>query len=143
MSTDARAAREDEIEAIAAALEQLVAAKKSSEPAPIIDLTACRLIAGARHSGRLLGNLVLSRGYATPAEVEAALARQKVTGRKLGETLIEMGAMTEAMLADLLAEQLRMSTIDLDRVAIDRTTARRLRYTDARAFGAIAIQQRD
>ncbi len=53
-----------------------------------------------------LGQLLLSRGTVTPAQIEKALSEQKDKGHRklLGELLVEMGYCTENQIASALAE---------------------------------------
>jgi bacteriophage N4 adsorption protein B len=63
---------------------------------------------------RKLGDLLLERRMITTAQLEAALARQKVTGRKLGDLLVEMGVLWEEDLVAALAQQRNVKAIELD-----------------------------
>jgi predicted ATPase with chaperone activity len=47
-----------------------------------------------------LGQLLVGLGFATPAEINEALQRQVLNGKRLGENLIAMGVLTEAQLAE-------------------------------------------
>jgi adsorption protein B len=66
---------------------------------------------------RKLGDLLLEQRIITTAQLESALARQKVTGRKLGDILIEMGAVWEEDLVTVLASQRNMKAVELDPAA--------------------------
>jgi hypothetical protein len=46
-----------------------------------------------------LGDMLISRGLVSPADIEAALARQTKDGGRLGENLIEMGVVTADQIA--------------------------------------------
>ena len=52
-----------------------------------------------------LGRVLVDRGDITEAQLDAATTLQEETERRLGELLIESGAVTTATLADALAEQ--------------------------------------
>lgn len=49
-----------------------------------------------------LGDLLVSRGLVTPADIEAALARQVKEGGRLGENLIAMGLVTADQIAAVI-----------------------------------------
>lgn len=51
----------------------------------------------------LLGEVLIANGFITPAEVEAALARQRLKGGALGENLVALGAITPEELRHALA----------------------------------------
>lgn len=52
-----------------------------------------------------LGEWLLQKGKITPAQLEEALATQRITGKKLGETLIELGYITPDDYYEAQAEQ--------------------------------------
>jgi hypothetical protein len=108
-------------------------------------------VVGARHSGRLLGNLLVDRGFLTSDEIQYALAIQHDSGQHdsgqhdsgmpLGQILVELGLLDERVLLELLAEQLRMETIDLRRTTIDRATCVLLPERDARRLCAVPVSR--
>ena len=61
-----------------------------------------------------LGEQLISRGTMTPAEVELVLQKMEFSGARFGETAIQEGLINATVLAQSLAEQLRLSFIDLD-----------------------------
>jgi type IV pilus assembly protein PilB len=54
---------------------------------------------------------LIERGTLTPSQLEAALARKRETGARVGETLIEMGYLTEGELFAILASQLGLPKV--------------------------------
>lgn len=127
--------REEEARQIMERLAALVEQRRAPEPAAPV-----RRVVGARHSGRLLGNLLLTRGFLVETELEYALARQARTGEPIGRVLVELELISERDLVELLAEQLRMEVVDLGRVDCDRSVARRLPEGVARRLGALALR---
>jgi len=115
---------------------------ESSEAAEELRATAPSRgsIAGARHSGRLLGNLLLTRGFIVESELRYALARQAETGGPIGQILVELGLITERDLVELLAEQLRMHVIDPARVDVDRDVIERLSKEEARRRAVLPLR---
>ena len=55
-----------------------------------------------------LGELLLSKGLVTAAQMSEAVARQRKTRERLGETLVNLGIVSEETLANTLAEQLEI-----------------------------------
>ncbi len=55
---------------------------------------------------RRIGELLIEQGAATPAEVGAAVFRQKELRLPLGETLVHMGVITPAQLQHAVETQL-------------------------------------
>jgi hypothetical protein len=112
---------------IVAALEALVARRiESSIP---------------RHSGRLLGALLVHRGYLVQSDLEKALARQAETRQRLGEVVVELGFVREKVVVELVAEQLRIDVFDPHRFTADVDLARCLPEADARRLEAVPIRQ--
>lgn len=98
-------------------------------------------VVGARHTGRLLGNLLLNRGFIVETELQYALARQASTGGPIGQILVDLGLITDRDLVELLAEQLRMQVIDLSRVDCDRALVASLPKPDAHRLGALPMRR--
>lgn len=63
---------------------------------------------------RKLGDLLLDHRVVTLTQLQEALERQKATGRKLGEILLEMGAVWEEDLVFALAQQQNARSVELD-----------------------------
>ncbi|HXL02802.1 MAG TPA: GspE/PulE family protein [Candidatus Atribacteria bacterium] len=70
-----------------------------------------------------LGEIMLSRQYITPQQLEEALKVQKETGEKLGVVLKKMGLVGTKEVYQALAEQLGASFIELDNYLIDPQVA--------------------
>jgi MshEN domain len=137
-----------EADRIVQRLEQLIKERRGDPPAPSHEPAVSPMpvefpseVVGARHSGRLLGTLLVLRAYVTPADVQHALAKQRDLGLPLGRTLVELGLLEEQALTDALAEQLRIETIDLDRTTIDPAMRDLLSRADARRLCALPIRR--
>lgn len=66
-----------------------------------------------------LGELLVERGAISQAQLQAGLSAQQRTRQKLGLTLIQQGVLTEAQLAQVLAESLGLTAVDLQQVEVD------------------------
>jgi len=62
-----------------------------------------------------LGDLLLESGAITEEQLSAALAEQKKSGLRLGETLLKMGVLTDGKLLDALSSQLKLQVFSLSR----------------------------
>ncbi|MEO7994885.1 MAG: hypothetical protein ABI743_10855 [bacterium] len=60
-----------------------------------------------------LGDLLVAKRRITATQRDAALMVQRATGHRLGDVLVEMGALTYDEVADVVAEQLEVARIDL------------------------------
>jgi adsorption protein B len=63
---------------------------------------------------RKLGDLLLERRFIAVSELDAALQRQKESGRPLGAVLLESGLIREDELLQVLGQQLRVTTSEID-----------------------------
>jgi MSHA biogenesis protein MshE len=90
-----------------------------------------------------IGDLLVSNGVITEAQLLAALAEQKKTGQKLGYTLIDSGYIDEDRLLQFLSQQLQIPLIDLATYAADPTTVRLLPETVARRYRMVVLEARE
>jgi len=66
-----------------------------------------------------LGDLLVSKGLLTPKQLESALQEQKLSGQKLGTSLVKLGYITEKNLVSFLSRHYGVPAIDLSEVQID------------------------
>lgn len=99
--------------------------------------------AGAVRSRRRLrlGELLLNAGVLTPAQLDKALAEQKSSGSRLGETLIRLEMADEDQLLNAISEQLDIARIDLTDFNIDQKLAARLPEITARRLRALVLAE--
>jgi len=71
-----------------------------------------------------IGDLLVEEGLASRRDVETALEQQRqYGGRRLGRILVEMGVLSERMLAETLARKFRLVFADLDALSPDPRAA--------------------
>ncbi len=88
-----------------------------------------------------LGDLLVESGAISNEQLMQALATQKRTGQKLGRTLIELGFISEDRMLQVLSEQLRMPYVDLRHYHYDPDTVRLIPETMARRYRVIALKR--
>ncbi len=93
------------------------------------------------HSGRLLGTLLVMRGFLVQSELDYALAQQATTGKRLGEVVVDLGFVSEDVIVELVAEQHRIEVFDPEVNTVDVDIALRLSPADARRLSAVPIVQ--
>ncbi len=71
------------------------------------------------HSSDLLGELLVSEGLITQAQLATALAEHRQHGTRLGAALIAQGAIDEIELTRVLARQYRMPAVDLSKFEVN------------------------
>lgn len=64
-------------------------------------------------------DILVQAGVVTPPQIDAALERQQETGRRIGETLVEMGAASEEDIGWALARQFGIPFVDVVPDSVD------------------------
>lgn len=86
-----------------------------------------------------LGELLVNSAYITANKLQEALNVQRDKGGKLGDVLIQMGALSEAQLIQALSEQLNISFIDLKKYPINPEVIQKLSERIARRHRVILL----
>ncbi|MDQ3865784.1 MAG: GspE/PulE family protein [Actinomycetota bacterium] len=86
-----------------------------------------------------LGNLLVESGAITREQLDAALAEKGRSGQRLGEILLERGWASERALARALAEQYDLAFVDLASAPLDQNVAALLPESFARRLRALPI----
>lgn len=89
-----------------------------------------------------LGDLLVHEHIITNEQLMQALNSQKTTGRKLGDTLIELSYLSERQLLSFLAQQLGLPFLDISQRRIATETASLLTEVHARRLRALIIEDR-
>ena len=87
-----------------------------------------------------LGDVLIEAGAITSAQLDEALAEQKRSGQKLGRALVKIGAIGERELFDFLANKLKLEFVDLKNVEMDSRVVSRLPEVQARRLRAIVLR---
>ncbi|MCV6624770.1 MAG: GspE/PulE family protein [Cellvibrionaceae bacterium] len=90
-----------------------------------------------------IGDILIEQGVISAAQLDAALAEQKRSGRKLGRTLVQMQLVNEDQLLQILSAQLGIPYIDLDRLQISAEQIQLLPETLARRYRIICLGERE
>jgi type IV pilus assembly protein PilB len=91
-----------------------------------------------------LGALLVRDGYLTDADLDTALARQRLSpSHRLGEILVQSGVVAQSVVARLVAEQYELPFVGLAGLDVDPATARRLPQEVARRLCAVPIASSD
>jgi type IV pilus assembly protein PilB len=86
-----------------------------------------------------LGQMMVERGLITEEQLDDALDRQRRSRRRLGETLVEMGAVSSIDLAQALAEHLGVPFVNLDEKPPDLVLAALIPEEVARRYRALPV----
>jgi type IV pilus assembly protein PilB len=99
-----------------------------------------RQFVAPQHSGRLLGEILIENGAATPEQIEAVRARQSSRGGPLGEILIEQGVCDETTITAAIAEQHDLKVVDLRRVTPEQEALDQIGGELARAYRVLPLR---
>ncbi len=88
-----------------------------------------------------LGDLLVSKALITEAQLQHALQEQKLSGRKLGHTLVDLGFVEEQDILDLLSDQLNIPFIDLKQFRFDADLVKTLPETSARRYRVLVLRE--
>ena len=90
-----------------------------------------------------IGDLLVQNQVISEGQLLSALAEQKQTGRKLGNTLVDMGLVSETSLLEFLSRQLQIPLLDIQQHMPPPAVAKRLPETTARRYRVLVIEERD
>lgn len=90
-----------------------------------------------------LGDLLVQKEIISDQQLQFALQEQKLSGKKLGRTLIELGFVEEDKLLELLSEQLGIPFLRLKEFHFQPEVTQRLPETTARRYRAIALSEKN
>ncbi|HYZ41127.1 MAG TPA: glycosyl transferase family protein, partial [Stellaceae bacterium] len=93
---------------------------------------------------RKLGDILIERGLVTKEQLDRGLAAQAATGRPLGSAIVDLGALDEDVLIEVLCDQLHLSRAPaLDPYGISLDLLRRLPEHCAKALSVFPIEEND
>lgn len=88
-----------------------------------------------------IGDLLVEKNMISETQLQHSLQEQKLTGRKLGATLVELGYVEENALLNLLSAQLDIPFVELKQFRFDRTLVQRLPETSARRYRVMLLRE--
>jgi type IV pilus assembly protein PilB len=97
------------------------------------------LAAGSALGKRLLGEILVEHGQVTPQQLAEALLQQRVSGKRLGALLVELGALDERVLADALGEHFALPVVDLRHTEPDPAAIARIPESSARSLNVLPL----
>ncbi len=90
-------------------------------------------------SGKRTGEVLIEMGVLTPEQVDAAIEEQRTTRQRIGDIALAKGWCTKAKLMEALALRLGVKYLDLTNTRVDPVTADLVSEKDARRYSAIPI----
>ncbi len=88
-----------------------------------------------------LGDLLVEKKMITESQLQHALQEQKLSGRKLGNQLVELHYVEENDLLNLLSSQLEIPFIQLKQFRFDRDLVQTLPETSARRYRVVVLRE--
>ena len=90
-----------------------------------------------------LGEVLLERGAITSRQLDHALTQQGILRQRLGQTLLTLGYINDDGMRRALAAQLGVPFVDLEKTTLDRRLARVINRSYARRHSLVPINRRD
>jgi type IV pilus assembly protein PilB len=90
-----------------------------------------------------LGDILVRKDRLTPTQLNEALLQQSASGKRIGQLLVELGALGEKDLAWALSEQFKIELVDLGHQTPDAEAVALLSETVARSESAIPLRLED
>jgi type II secretory ATPase GspE/PulE/Tfp pilus assembly ATPase PilB-like protein len=86
-----------------------------------------------------LGEFLLEKGLITRDQLRVALTEQKQSNERIGQVIARLGLVSESVVRDMLAEMLRVESIDLSKVVPDAAAVALLPEEIARRFRILPV----
>ncbi|MBN1319705.1 MAG: Flp pilus assembly complex ATPase component TadA [Thermoleophilia bacterium] len=90
-------------------------------------------------SGKRTGEVLVEMGILTQEQVDQAVAEQRVSRKRIGDIALEKGWVAKATLMEALARRLGVKYLDMATTRIDPVTADLISEKDARRYSAIPV----
>jgi MSHA biogenesis protein MshE len=90
-----------------------------------------------------VGDLLVEEKIITNEQLDYALKEQKISGSKLGKTLVTLGFVDESVLLSTLSKQLDIPFVDIQNFNYERNDVRSLKETIARRFRVSVLKKTD
>jgi type II secretory ATPase GspE/PulE/Tfp pilus assembly ATPase PilB-like protein len=113
-------------------------ANPTSKPEPAAAGAAAPAVE-RRGPRKQLGEFLVEKGLITPDQLRVALTEQKQTNERIGKVIARLGLVSESVVRDMLAEMLRVESIDLSRVVPDAAAVALLPEEIARRFRILPV----
>lgn len=88
-----------------------------------------------------IGDLLVEKNMITETQLSHALQEQKLSGRKLGNQLVELGYVDENELLNLLSTQLDIPFVQLKQFRFDKDLVQTLPETSARRYRVMVLRE--
>ena len=79
-----------------------------------------------------IGDILVESGFINEEQLQAALAKQKTSGKMLGDVMLEMNLVSETQLAQALAIRLKVPFVDLSSIKVDPIAVQKIPEQTAR-----------
>ncbi len=88
-----------------------------------------------------IGDLLVEKNMITETQLAHALQEQKLSGRKLGNQLVDLGYVNENALLNLLSDQLQIPFVELRQFRFDKDLVKTLPETSARRYRVMVLRE--
>ncbi len=113
----------------------------TTDDSPIIDngFTLQEPAEPVKSRGPMLGEWLINENLITEAELNAAIQAQSQKGRRIGETLVELGIIDEEQLLPFVGKQLGITTVRLRDGLVDPDVVKKIPLSMSLRLNALAL----
>ncbi|PZP55439.1 MAG: type II secretion system protein E [Micavibrio aeruginosavorus] len=122
-----------------------VPAAGSTLPVPVKSLEDVKMqeeALSASLKGRI-GDRLVAQGVITPDQLNVALTEKRISGKMLGQVLVDLGFIDETMLSRFLADAAGFDVFDSKNTIFDGDALELIRKEDAAKLGVLPVSYRD
>ena len=106
--------------------------------------TANQVVSAQNRRRMRLGEVLVSEGLATDADINSALAKQKLQpGKRLGEVLVELGIVSEIAIGQTLARKIGLEFMDLRTLTMQSSAVSEIPNKVIREYAVFPIRSDD
>jgi len=87
-----------------------------------------------------LGKLLVERNLISPEQWQECLEQHRHTGKSLGKVLVESGMLSQEALLQIVANQAKMQTVDLEKSEIDKNALDKVPASIAQVYNIMPIK---
>ena len=90
-----------------------------------------------------IGDLLVDQSLITEGQLKLALQEQKISGKKIGRVLVDMGMVLESELLGTLSSHLKIPFLEMKHFQLDQQLSANLDESYARRYRALVLSEKD
>ncbi|MCK4783417.1 MAG: Flp pilus assembly complex ATPase component TadA [Desulfobacteraceae bacterium] len=87
-----------------------------------------------------LGRLLIERSLISPQQWQECLEQHRLSGKSLGKVLVESGMVSQEALLQIVANQTKMQTLDLEKTELDKNAIDKVPASVAQVYNIVPVK---